>query len=108
MPPTSSSEDRYGLSSVPVLARGLSPFPGATLGSSLLLSSAFPFTRKCQAWHAQPSVEASLWNSPAFMETRNRRANPSLVQKQPGGGSEAAEGDGNGGRIIQTPLRGIH
>jgi hypothetical protein len=25
-----------------------------------------------------------FWNSPAFTETRNIRANPSLVQKQPG------------------------
>ena len=24
------------------------------------------------------------WNSPAYMEARNLRANPSLVQKQPG------------------------
>ena len=68
----------------------------------------------CVLWHAnllssRLSYEhepTSVWDSPACMETRNSRANPSIVQKQPGGGSEAAEGDGNGGRISQTSRRG--
>ena len=40
------------------------------------------------------------WNSPACMGTRNSRANPSLVQQQPGGGSPAQrETETEGGSI---------
>jgi len=49
MPHTSNSEDRYGLSSVPVLARGLPhPLTGEARASLLAPSSAFPLTSKEQ------------------------------------------------------------
>ena len=57
MPPTSSSEDRYGLSSVPVLARGLlHPLSDAALAFLLAASSAFPLTSRAETHHGAPSA----------------------------------------------------
>jgi hypothetical protein len=58
MPPTSSSEDRYGLSSVPVLARGLPPLSGAALASLPAPSSAFPLTSREHTHAVAPSAQA--------------------------------------------------
>ena len=56
MPPTSSSEDRYGLSSVPVLARGLPVLSGAALASWLAPSSTLPLTSRKQTHPVAPSA----------------------------------------------------
>jgi hypothetical protein len=61
MPHTSSSEDRYGLSSVPVLARGLlHPLSGEARASLLAVSSAFPLTSREETYHGATSFQAPL------------------------------------------------